>query len=51
MFIGRGATPLRLRSKERNGSGVLKLKLDSAPSNGDVASGCALPINIALLTE
>jgi hypothetical protein len=34
MFIDRGARPLRLRSKERNGSGVVKLYLNSAPSNG-----------------
>jgi len=26
--------PIRLRSKERNGSKVLKLKFNSAPSNG-----------------
>jgi hypothetical protein len=34
MFIDRGATPLRLRSEERNVSGVVKLYLNSAPPNG-----------------
>jgi len=34
MFIDQGARSLRLRSKERNGSGVVKLYLTSAPSNG-----------------
>ena len=36
MFIDRGAKTLRLRSEERNGSGAVKLWLNSAPSNGVV---------------
>jgi hypothetical protein len=34
MFVDRGATHLRLRSEERNGSGVVKLCSNSAPPNG-----------------
>ena len=34
MFIGWSVTPDQLRSKERNGSGMVKLYLGSAPSTG-----------------
>ena len=34
MFIDQGSKTLRLRSEERNGSGVVKLYLNSAPPNG-----------------
>jgi len=42
MFIDRGATP-RLRSEERNGSGVVSLYLNSAPPNG-VGTGFYSPV-------
>ncbi len=47
MFIDRGARSLRLRSKEQNGSGMVKLYLNSAPSNG-VGTGSYAPVYIHL---
>jgi len=47
MFIDEGARSLRLRSEERNRSGVVKLYLNSAPPNG-VGTGCYAPAYIHL---
>ena len=51
MFIDREAKPLRLRSKERNGSGAVKLYLNSAPSDGVGSWVARESINIPLLAE
>ena len=51
MSIERSPTFLRLRSKERSDSRVVKVQLSSAPSNGAKCEVARWSINISLLTE